>query len=187
MSSPCRTPDRRRAAAALLATLAVAGCSRTGAAPLPGTAPAGAMAEEATPMTAVSSLVPGDAPTAPPDPRGAIYQGVPDQVAAGQQYFTWYNCNGCHFAGGGGIGPPLMDDKWIYGGNIEQIYRSIADGRPNGMPTWRGKIPDAQIWQLAAYVKSLSNPETLAAQAKVKTPLEPAAVSDPHLDPKMAQ
>jgi cytochrome c oxidase cbb3-type subunit 3 len=32
------------------------------------------------------------------------------------------------------------------------------------MPAWGGKIPDQQIWELAAYVRSLSLPATLAAQ-----------------------
>ncbi|KAA0121936.1 cytochrome c [Methylobacterium sp. P1-11] len=30
------------------------------------------------------------------------------------------------------------------------------------MPAWRGKIPDEQMWQLAAYVKSLSQPGGIA-------------------------
>ena len=32
----------------------------------------------------------------------------------------------------------------------------IVEGRPNGMPSFRGKIPDQQIWQLAAYVRAMS-------------------------------
>jgi cytochrome c oxidase cbb3-type subunit III len=77
-------------------------------------------------------------------------------IAEGKRLFTWYNCVGCHGNGGGGMGPPLMDDKWIYGGDSEQIFATIVEGRPNGMPAFRGKIPDHQVWQLAAYVQSLS-------------------------------
>ena len=66
------------------------------------------------------------------------------------------NCVGCHFHGGGGMGPPLMDDEWRYGGRIDQIAASIAEGRPNGMPSWRSKLTEDQIWKLAAYVRSLS-------------------------------
>lgn len=54
------------------------------------------------------------------------------------------------------MGPPLMDPKWRYGGRIDQIAASIAEGRPNGMPAWRTKLTSGQIWQLAAYVRSLS-------------------------------
>ena len=74
----------------------------------------------------------------------------------GKRLFTQYNCSGCHFNGGGGIGPPLMDEKWIYGENPENIYSTIVEGRPNGMPSFRQKIPDSQVRQLAAYVRSMS-------------------------------
>lgn len=74
----------------------------------------------------------------------------------GKRLFTQYNCSGCHFNGGGGIGPPLMDEKWIYGSNSENIYATIVEGRPNGMPSFRQKIPDNQVQQIVAYVRSMS-------------------------------
>jgi len=74
----------------------------------------------------------------------------------GKRLFTQYNCSGCHFNGGGGIGPPLMDEKWIYGDRPENIYSTIIEGRPNGMPSFRQKIPDSQVQQLVAYVRSMS-------------------------------
>lgn len=77
-------------------------------------------------------------------------------TSQGKQLFTQYNCAGCHFNGGGGIGPPLMDAQWIYGDTPENIYATIVEGRPNGMPSFREKIPDSQVWQLAAYVRSMS-------------------------------
>src|ERR1044071_3848683 len=36
-------------------------------------------------------------------------------IAEGKRLYTQLNCVGCHANGGGGMGPPLMDDKWIYG------------------------------------------------------------------------
>jgi cytochrome c oxidase cbb3-type subunit III len=77
-------------------------------------------------------------------------------VSEGKRLFTWYNCVGCHANGGGGMGPPLMDDKWIYGSSPQQIHATIVEGRPNGMPSFGGKIPDQQVWQIVAYVRSLS-------------------------------
>lgn len=74
----------------------------------------------------------------------------------GKRLFTQYNCSGCHFNGGGGIGPPLMDEKWIYGDKPENIYSTIVEGRPNGMPSFRQKIPDNQLQQIVAYVQSMS-------------------------------
>jgi cytochrome c oxidase cbb3-type subunit III len=77
-------------------------------------------------------------------------------MSEGKRLFTFYNCSGCHGNGGGGMGPPLMDDRWIYGSEPINIFTSIVEGRPNGMPSWRNKIPDAQVWQLVAYVQSMS-------------------------------
>jgi cytochrome c oxidase cbb3-type subunit III len=77
-------------------------------------------------------------------------------ISEGKRLFTWYNCTGCHANGGGGMGPPLMDERWIYGEDAENIYATILEGRPNGMPSFRGKIPEYQVWQLVAYVQSLS-------------------------------
>lgn len=77
-------------------------------------------------------------------------------LSEGKRLFIAYNCNGCHAMGGGGMGPPLMDEEWIYGGRPEQIFSTIVEGRPNGMPSFSGKVPDFQVWQLAAYVRSMS-------------------------------
>ncbi|MBV9890333.1 MAG: c-type cytochrome, partial [Rhizobacter sp.] len=61
-----------------------------------------------------------------------------------------------HSNGGGGMGVPLMDAEWRYGSEPPAVYRSIVEGRPNGMPSFGGRIPDDQVWQLVAYVRSLS-------------------------------
>jgi cytochrome c oxidase cbb3-type subunit 3 len=49
-----------------------------------------------------------------------------------------------------------MDAQWIYGDQPENIFSTIVEGRPNGMPSFRGRIPTQQVWQLVAYVRSLS-------------------------------
>jgi cytochrome c oxidase cbb3-type subunit 3 len=77
-------------------------------------------------------------------------------MSEGKRLYAQYNCAGCHAQGGGAIGPALMDDEWRYGFDPADIYSSIVGGRPNGMPSFRGKIPDAQVWQLVAYVQSMS-------------------------------
>jgi len=115
----------------------------------------------------VSDLQPGKPVAQPRDPRANEYEGNANHISNGQTYYRWFNCNGCHFNGGGGIGPPLMDEEWRYGGSIEQIYATIVQGRPNGMPSFGGKIPEQQVWQIAAYVRSLSgNVDRLAAPTR---------------------
>jgi cytochrome c oxidase cbb3-type subunit III len=110
----------------------------------------GATSQKETP----TSLYAGPMPPMPPDI--SPFQQNAWGMAEGKRLFTAYNCSGCHGNGGGGMGPALMDDKWIYGSQPINIFGSIVEGRPNGMPSWRNKIPDAQVWQLVAYVQSLS-------------------------------
>ena len=101
-------------------------------------------------------------------------------LAQGQRLYGWMNCAGCHAHGGGGMGPPLRDDEWRYGGNMEQMVATILDGRPNGMPAFRDRITEDQAWQLATYVRSLSartRQDMLAGRAD-----EPANVEPPVLD-----
>jgi cytochrome c oxidase cbb3-type subunit 3 len=84
------------------------------------------------------------------------YEASAYAVSEGQRLYRWYNCNGCHANGGGGMGPPLMDDRWIYGSALASVVATILEGRPNGMPAFGGKIPDYQAMQVAAYVRSMS-------------------------------
>jgi len=77
-------------------------------------------------------------------------------VSEGKRLFVWFNCSGCHFQGGGGSGPALMDARWRYGSEPANVFNSIVGGRPNGMPAFRGKIPEQQVWQLVAYVRSVA-------------------------------
>lgn len=75
--------------------------------------------------------------------------------ADGLRLYRWMNCIGCHGEGGGSIGPALWNDQWIYGGRDVDLFASIYYGRPDGMPSFGGKIPDTEIWKLVAYIKSL--------------------------------
>jgi cytochrome c oxidase cbb3-type subunit 3 len=95
---------------------------------------------------------PGPEMTASPrayDERNAF------EISQGKRLYRWFNCNGCHAGGGGAMGPPLMDEKWLYGSEPAQVFASIMEGRPNGMPSFRGRILEEQAWQLVAYVRSM--------------------------------
>ena len=92
----------------------------------------------------------------PPQTFVNEYENNAHAMSEGKRLFSQMNCVGCHAHGGGAIGPPLIDDKWIYGGAPDQIFATIVEGRPNGMPSFYGKLPDYQVWQLAAYVRSMS-------------------------------
>ena len=91
-----------------------------------------------------------------PPPTGPSVESNAYALSEGKRLYSAYNCNGCHSMGGGGMGPPLMDDKWLYGGKPEDVFATIVAGRPNGMPSFRDRVPDFQVWQLTAYVRSMS-------------------------------
>ena len=84
-------------------------------------------------------------------------------VSEGKRLYQWFNCVGCHAHGGGAIGPPLMDSEWIYGSEPQNIFQSIAQGRPNGMPSFGAHIPAQQVWQIVAYVRSMSGQVPIGA------------------------
>ncbi len=107
-----------------------------------------------TPLTRITDLQPG-APSPPPMTEGP-FTGNAYALSEGKRLYSWFNCVGCHHHGGGGIGPALMDHRWIYGSRPDQIYSTIVQGRPNGMPSYGGRLTEQQVWQLVAYVESMS-------------------------------
>lgn len=96
------------------------------------------------------------AETRDPARGGGPYRGNAWGIAEGKRLFSAYNCVGCHAHGGGGMGPALIDDRWIYGIEDEALFRTIADGRPNGMPAFGPKLSTQQVWMLVAYVQAMS-------------------------------
>ncbi|MBX6364714.1 MAG: c-type cytochrome [Gemmatimonadetes bacterium] len=105
-------------------------------------------------------LVPLQPGIALPAQRSSVaYDNSAYAIAEGQRLFSAYNCSGCHANGGGGMGPALIDSVWIYGSDPANIHATIVQGRPNGMPSFGGHIPDQQVWQLVAYVRALGGLE----------------------------
>jgi cytochrome c oxidase cbb3-type subunit 3 len=137
--------------ALLVPALALASaCGREEAKP----APAATWLAEPIAAVRTSDLAAGG--SNPPPSIANPYADDPGALTQGRQLFMSFNCAGCHGgAGGGGIGPPLADDQWIYGGSDANIYASIVQGRPNGMPAFGPGLQGEAVWKLAAYVKSL--------------------------------
>jgi len=86
------------------------------------------------------------------------YEGDENAAATGGKLFIAYNCLDCHGAeGSGAMGPSFQDGRWHFGGAPGEVFESIYEGRPDGMPSWGGRITDDQIWMLTAYVRSLAS------------------------------
>jgi cytochrome c oxidase cbb3-type subunit 3 len=69
----------------------------------------------------------------------------------------------------------LSERQFIYGHEPANIYLSIYQGRPNGMPAWGEMLPADAIWDLVAYVTSISSaPETGWGQTISLSPPSPS-------------
>lgn len=103
----------------------------------------------------VSALLPGNAAT--PRRVDNPVAGNPEAEQRGMSYFATFNCVGCHAPNaGGGMGPSLSNRFFVYGGDPANIYLSIYQGRPNGMPAWGATLPESVIWDLVAYIEAIS-------------------------------
>jgi len=76
-----------------------------------------------------------------------------DAASAGAEVWA-SNCFQCHGDQlQGGIGPSLVDDEWIHGGQARQILAVIQNGvLDKGMPAWSGILSPEQVNQVTSYV-----------------------------------
>ncbi len=118
----------------------------------------------ATPVTEIAS-----------DPELQSYA-----VNAGAAVFRT-NCIQCHGAGAQGAKgyPNLLDDDWLWGGDIESIAYTIRHGirsrsedtRFSEMPAFGEFLSEEEIAQLVAYVRSLGGLQADAQLASAGKPL----------------
>jgi cytochrome c oxidase cbb3-type subunit III len=109
------------------------------------------------PITAAVGPIPGREVQAnrPTNPYAENIAAMSD----GRELFVRMNCSGCHGGrAGGGMGPSLRDEDWLYGNTDQQIFSTIVEGRAHGMPSWSKTLTNDQVWKLVAYVKSLRTP-----------------------------
>ncbi len=73
------------------------------------------------------------------------------------------NCVSCHGEDGTGDrsqgAPDLTDAVWLYGSDPATITRIVHDGPFGVMPAWTGRLSEADIRAVAAYVHSLGGGE----------------------------
>ncbi|MCX7193699.1 MAG: cytochrome-c oxidase, cbb3-type subunit III [Proteobacteria bacterium] len=87
------------------------------------------------------------------------------------------NCAACHGQNGVGtiqagkfavreqglMAPVLLDDDWLYGGKIDTLYETIANGRQGMMVAHKDSLTAQQIDDVAKYVKAMSDAGKAAA------------------------
>lgn len=83
-------------------------------------------------------------------------EGLTNYTIASAKVLFGDNCAACHGSNGqGGPGyPVLADDNWIYGGAVEIIEQTIANGRMGIMPAQAKLLNDEELDKLAAAVMS---------------------------------
>jgi cytochrome c oxidase cbb3-type subunit III len=88
--------------------------------------------------------------------EAATHTPSQNAVTLGAKIFRSH-CSDCHGLNGeGGRGPDLTRDNFRHGATDEALFRTITNGIPGTqMPV--SYFPPDQIWQLVAYVKSLSH------------------------------
>ena len=81
----------------------------------------------------------------------------PEAVEAGKAQFA-DACSPCHGTNGeGGRGPSLVDGRAIRRAEDDELFKSIQQGVPGAdMPPF--PFSDGQVWNLVAFVRSLSAP-----------------------------
>lgn len=98
-------------------------------------------AKVAAPSAVAADATPASEAALAPDAGETLYAG---------------RCRSCHGAEGkGGVGPDLTRADYSFGRDPESVYRSIAEGRPGGMPAFQSTLTAAEIRAIADYILAL--------------------------------
>lgn len=93
------------------------------------------------------------------------YTGDTEAQEHGKKLYKRLNCYACHGqAGGGGMGPSLMDANWKNGnGSDPDLFAQISGGR-GAMPPYKGIASEEDIWKVIAFVRTLykGDPENIS-------------------------
>ena len=84
------------------------------------------------------------------------YHDQADAIAAGRRIFV-DRCSHCHGENAEGTKkrPPLKSERVQHQASEGDLHWLLVNGNMRrGMPSW-AKLPDQQLWQVIAYVKSL--------------------------------
>jgi cytochrome c oxidase cbb3-type subunit 3 len=83
-------------------------------------------------------------------------EGLSSYTVASAKVLFGDNCAACHGAGGqGGPGYPVIaDDDWLYGGSVEVLEQTIANGRMGVMPSHAKLLTDEEVDKLATAIMS---------------------------------
>lgn len=83
------------------------------------------------------------------------YHGNAAAIADGQVLFAQI-CAACHKPDASGlVGPSLVDPYSKYGASDHDLFQTVMNGRPGGMPAWGPQLGSEKVWKVLAYVETL--------------------------------
>jgi len=89
------------------------------------------------------------------DKKNHVEGNVAAYIARGKQVYA-ASCAACHGENAKGtVGPDLTLATYKYGKTRAELAQSISDGRPGGMPAFKGQLSHEQIEGLIEYLLSL--------------------------------
>ncbi|QDY71222.1 cytochrome-c oxidase, cbb3-type subunit III [Qingshengfaniella alkalisoli] len=96
-----------------------------------------------------------------------------DAAETGAQLYA-DNCATCHADDGTGDrsqgAPNLTDAIWLYSGDYNTLVESVTYARYGVMPHWSGRLSDAQLNAVSAYVHQLGGGEEMATDESEDMP-----------------
>jgi len=89
------------------------------------------------------------------DENTVQYLAAASDLAAGKKVFDNF-CAVCHREDmGGSVGPNLVDEYWIHGGSVKDVFALIKYGvQDKGMMPWKDDLSPMQIAQVTSYILS---------------------------------
>jgi mono/diheme cytochrome c family protein len=127
-------------------------------------------------VAAASAGAAQEGAAAPRPPKNPVKASAAS-IKNGQQVFSGM-CQPCHGPTGKGNGvmatknpPPadLTDDKWDYGSTDGEIFAIIMNGIPKEksvMKGVKGKLDDAEVWNVVNYLRDLAKKQKEREKAK---------------------
>jgi mxaJ protein len=114
-------------------------------------------AAAATPQQEPAAAPPQSDAAAPAFKKLNPFGDNADGIAAGKKLYIQVGCQGCHGGGGGGgMAASLIDDSWKFGSDDDTLFKLIKGQIPEQtMPTVYNTLPDEQVWQILAFIRTL--------------------------------
>ena len=89
------------------------------------------------------------------------FTGDPEKIEIGKKKWFSFGCSGCHGGGGGGgMCPSVINEKWVYGGKDDVLFRLITLGTDQLMEQGHTRIKKEKVVAPMPQVGEMTNMTT---------------------------